>query len=233
MRLNLNPSLPEIALVNSANSDEAIAQLVAALTPSGGGFNYLEATKCARAAYRGLHRLDLLVVGTRLNDGSVGAKANKEVALLAGGVALGRSTNLIDLSPRTFQYGAGRSASYRVPFLFVESGTVKLYFLQPRKRTVFKESQVSFLATIFKKYLLDAEFYGERTDVEFVEVAERSEGKGRETQVYRLTDLDLWEDHKIASHLSVVQEALRFIESESLVTKKRRPLKDRDLPLFD
>lgn len=232
MRVLLSPSVPEISRVSSESLDEAIAQLVGILTPTGGGFNYLDATKCAKAAYKGLHNLPSLTKSRRLNDGSVGAKSNLEVAQLACPVAFGRKTQLIELSPRSFQYGAGRSASYRVPFLFLEHGVIKLYFLQPRKNTVFAGRSVSMFASIVKKYLLDTEFYDEKVDIEFVEVAERVQKNGRQLKVYNVADVEILDDAAIERHLSIVREALTVIENEKLVTKKRRPLKDKDLPLF-
>ncbi|WP_313617858.1 hypothetical protein [Agrobacterium sp.] len=232
MRLQLNPSVPEISRVNSENLDEAVAQLIGALTPSGGGFNYLASTKIAKVAYKGFHNLTQLTAAPSLHDGSVGAAANLDVAKIICPLSFGRTTNVVDVPSRSFHYGAGRYASYRVPFFFVEDRTIKLYFLQPRKRTVYTKKQIGIFATIVKKYFLDAEFYGEKTDIEFVEVAERTPGKGRELNVLGLSDIELVDDAALAKHLSVVQEALRIIEDEKLITKKRRPLKDRDLPLF-
>ncbi|WP_080798710.1 hypothetical protein [Agrobacterium tumefaciens] len=232
MRLQLNPSVPEISLVNSDSLDEAVAQLIVALTPGGGGFNYLRATKVAKAAYKGFHNLSHLVAAHNLHDGSVGAVANLEVANMVCPVSFGRRTQVIDIPSKSFQYGANRHASFRVPFLFLEEKTVKSYFLQPRKRTVYTEKQVGIFASIVKKYLLDTEFYGEKVDIEFVEASERVLGQGRELRVQRLSDIDIVSDEVLAKHLSVVQDALKIIENENLVTKKRRPLRDRDLPLF-
>lgn len=231
MRSSLNPSVPEIVRVNSNNIDEAIAQLVGALTPSGGGFNYIPATVATKLAYRGVHRIDQLLSIKSMKDGSVGAGANAEVVTLAAPFAFGRETKVFDLTPRTFAY-AGRSASYRIPFFFVEKGVIKLYFLQPRKNTVFTLDQVSLYASLAKKFLMDSEFFGETTDLEIVETAVRQEGEARKLQVYSLSELEIWDDSKIQRHLAVVDEALKFIEAANLIPKTRRPLKDKDLPLF-
>lgn len=87
-------------------------------------------------------------------------------------------------------------------------------------------------ASIVKKYLLDTEFYDEKVDIEFVEVAERVQKNGRQLKVYNVADVEILDDAAIERHLSIVREALTVIENEKLVTKKRRPLKDKDLPLF-
>ena len=232
MRTSLNPALPVIVRANCSNIDDTIAFFVSELTPGGGGFNYLDATKAVKAAYKGLHSICALTAGPRFVNGSVGSRANLEVASMVCPLAFNRKTSLISLSPRTFQYGAGRSAAYRLPFVFTEGRSVKAYFLQPRKRVVYTRQQVSLYASIVKKYLLDAEFYGETVDIEFVEAASRSDGAERSVISYSMSDLDIWDDRKIAEHLAIVQEALSFIEDRKLVEKPRRPLKDPDLPLF-
>lgn len=227
----LNPSLPEIVRINADNLDEAVSQLVSDLTPRG-GFNYLPATKCVKSAYKGLHSIKSLVAMPSLNDGSVGATHNREVAKLLAPLAFGRSTSVFDLSPRSFIYGKTRQASYRIPFFFVEGGVVKLYYMQPRKGTTFTKLQAELYVSIAKKFLLENEFYDERTDVEFVECSERNSGEGRTIASYSLDDLDIWEDGRIARHLKAVDEALQFIEANIVIPKRRRPLKDSDLPLF-
>jgi len=214
------------------NVESAIAHIVTELNGSGGGFNYIDATKRIKAAYKGLHSLKDLtrIVPSKMEK--VGQKYNIDVVKLAAPKAFGRKTNVFDLHSRRFHYGGERDASYRAPFLFTEDGIVKLYYVQPRKTALFTFEQASFYASITKKFLLDTEFYGEKTDVEIVDVAERVEGQGRVTQTFTFANVDVWEDGRIAAHLKIVREALDHIEAKNLVKRKRRPLKDRDLPLF-
>ncbi|MEF0939099.1 hypothetical protein [Rhizobium sp. BR 362] len=230
MRLSL--SVPEIVRVPVLSIESAIAHIIAELNGSAGGFNYIDATKRIKVAYKGLHNLnDLVRVAPSMAE-KVGQKYNIDVVKLAAPEAFGRKTNVFDLHSRRFHYGGERDASYRAPFLFTENGIVKLYYLQPRKTALFTIEQASCYASIIKKFLLDTEFYGEKTDIEIVDVAERIEGQGRVTQTFTLANVEVWEDDKIAAHLKVVREALDHIEAENLVKRKRRPLKDSDLPLF-
>lgn len=232
MRLSL--SLPDIVRVPSFNEDSAIAHIVAELDQAGHGFNYLDATKRVKAAYKGLHDLrHLTMVQSKSTvKNMVGQKANMEVVTAAAPVSFGRRTNVFDLEARRFHYGEDRNASYRIPFFFSEHGVVKAYYLQPRKRAPFTADQVGLYASIVKKFLLDQEFYGESVEVEIIDVAEREKGKGRSVEAYSLERLDIWKDDKIDAHLSVVRTALEYIEAKELVTRRRRALKDRDLPLF-
>ncbi|QFY59874.1 hypothetical protein FZ934_05165 [Rhizobium grahamii] len=230
MRVSL--SLPDIVRVPSFNEDAAIAYVVAELEQSGHGFNYLDASKRVKAAYKGLHDIKHLTMPQGISKNKVGQKANLELVSLAAPISFGRRTNVFDLEARRFHYGEDRSASYRIPFFFSEQNVIKAYYLQPRKGTPLTLDQVGLYASIVKKFLLDQEFYGESVEVEIVDVAEREKTKGRSTKVYGLSNLDIWNDDRINSHLRVVRAALDYIEAQNLVTRRRRPLKDRDLPLF-
>lgn len=230
--VRLSLSLPEIARIDTSTEESAIAHIVSALTPSDGGFNYLDATKRIKVAYNGLHRLDLLTQITQANAAKVGQVYNVQVVKLAAPNAFNRKTKVVEIGPRKFHYGEGRDASYRAPFFFLENGVVKLYYLQPRKNTIFSRGNYELYVSIVKKFLLDTEFFGEHTDVEIVDVSEKAKGQGRTLQTFSMSDFEVWSDAKIASHLNVVLKALEFVERENLISRQRRPLKDKDLPLF-
>jgi hypothetical protein len=230
--LRLSLSLPDIIRISTLSEDAAINHIVAELDGSGGVFNYIDATKRIKSAYKGLHRLDSLIAVPPSRMEEVGQCHNIEVVKLAAPLAFGRTTNVFDLGGRFFAYGEARQASYRAPFLYTESGTVKLCYLQPRKSGGLSFDQASLYISIVKKFLLDSEFYGEKVDVEVVDVAQRIEGRGRVLRTFDLSSVEIWSDDKIAQHLKVVRLALDFIETQGLVKKKRRPLKDRDLPMF-
>lgn len=227
------PSVPEIVRIDTSSIDSAVAHLISVLEPSGGSFNYLEATKRVRAAYKGLHDLPMLLSASPTTKSRVGFNQNMDVVRLAAPRSFSRRTSVFDLSPRKLPYGGDRFASYRVPFFFVEDGVVKGLFLQPRMNTRYSDKQYGLLATLLKKHLFDTEFYGETTELEIVDVCKPLGEKKRVVRVLKLADLELWPDAEVAKHFGVVADALRIIEQEKLVTKVRRPLKDRELPLFD
>lgn len=228
-----SPSLPEIVRVDSTSLDSAVSHLLSFLDPAGGNFNYLESTKRTRKAYQGLHNLSLLTAGVPSQFTKVGFAYNIEVVRLAAPLSFGRITSVFDLPHRKLPYGAGRLASYRVPFFYVEKGVVRAYFLQPRKNTHFTIDQYSMFSSILKKHLLDTEFYGEKVDVDIVDVSRNADEKERSIKQFSLSDLTPWADSVIQEHFRIVSEALRVIENEKLVNKVRRPLKDKELPLFD
>lgn len=230
MRLSL--SLPDIVRICTDSEELAIAHIVSELEGNGSGFNYLDATKRIKAAYRGVHSLPILTQLLPSDVGKVGKKSNIDVVKAAAPRAFGRRTHVFDLGPRSFRYGEGRQASYRAPFFFTEDGVIKLFYLQPRKSAPLTQKQRSLYATIAKKYLLDDEFFSQAVDVEMLDVAERVKGEGRVLSVSSLSTIEMLSDDIIQGHLRVVLDALEFVEKQNLVTKKRRPLKDPELPMF-
>lgn len=228
-----SPSLPEIVRVDTSTLDAAIAHLVSFLDPSGGGFNYLDATKAIQTAYRGLHNLSSLTVSTPAHSNRFGRSFNIDVIKLAAPLAFGRTTRVFQLPARKLPYGSDRLASYRIPFFFAEDAVLKAYFLQPRKNTHFSLSQYGLLASVIERNLLQNEFYGERYDLEVVDVSNPQDEDKRSIARHSLGDLSRWSDRDIDEHFRLVDEALTVVERERLVTKVRRPLKDPALPLFD
>lgn len=198
-------------------------------------WNYRTGTKVIKAAYRGLHDLDQLAAGCAVERLEVGRRSNEEIVRMAGGVAVGRSTQVFDLSPRSFSFGRDFRSAYRIPFFFVEGGIVKLYFLQPRRTAGLSADQLGMVATIYKKYLLETEFYGIPSDVEFVDLSVPEPGGKRKLTTYSMASLDIWPDDKLADRLSVVtQGLLKAMESGRIVERvRRRPAKQTDMPLFD
>lgn len=228
------PPIVEIVRTDVSSEDAAINSLKLFYEPDGGHFNYLTAFKSSIAAYKGLHELRPLLASCAADKNRLARLPNRAV-LLAAPVAFGRVTQVFDLTDRRFPFGRDRYATYRVPFFFVENGIVKVYFLQPRKSPYLGYDDVCGLGTILKRYLLDQEFYGHAADVEIVNVGSEEEKGPRLLRVYTLADLELWTEERLSKHLRMVSRALDRIEEENLVdpTKRIRPLRDPDLPLFD
>ena len=110
---------------------------------------------------------------------------------------------------------------------------MKVYFLQPRKNTHFTDDQFGLMATIIKINLLETEFYGESCEIEIADVSKRVGDDDRSLRVHSLSSLRLWSDADIAEHFRVVTAALKIVEDENLIKKVPKPLRDRELPLFD
>ena len=228
-----HPNLPEIFRTDTNSVESAVAHLMSALTPSGVTWNYLDSVKRVKSAYQGLHNLDVLTNYTASHQKRPGYKSNRIVTELACPIAFGRNTQVNNLSPRKLPYQGERFASYRIPFFFVENGIVKVYFLQTRKNGSFQYDQICGMATAVKLHLLDTEFYGENVDIEVVDLGVPIDSSERAVRVFTMDDLELWSESKLNDHFHVIVEALEFIEAENLVPQRRRPLKDKEFPLFD
>lgn len=76
---------------------------------------------------------------------ATGRKANREVALLLRNHATGRSFKCHDLKPRRVALSAEHSITVSPGFYFVEQGTVKIFWLQPRKTYALSLPQMGIL----------------------------------------------------------------------------------------
>lgn len=228
----VTPPVAELIRTPSTSVDEAVRSLCG-FYEIDAKVNFLTSTKAIKSAYRGFHNINALLAA--FDKKFLGSAANRNVVQLAAPIAFNRSTQVFDLPPKKFPFGRDRLASYRIPFFFVEDGIVKCYFLLPRKGPYLNFDQVCGCATIHKRYLLDQEFYGEKTDLEIVDISAREKGGPRELRVWNTADLQFWSDDRLMKHLTVVSEALDRIENEALVKKNKRTrlLRDPELPLFD
>jgi hypothetical protein len=228
------PPVPDLARIRGETVAEAVEWLVKYYNMDGAPFNYRRSTRIVRGAYKGLHRLHVLEAGCEEEKTPVGRMSNRDVVRLAAPFAFDRATQVFDLTPRRFHFGQDLSAAYRIPFLFVEDGIIQVYYLQPRKGAGLEYGDLCMVATIVKKYLLDTEFFGERCDVEFVDVG-APEGTERLARRYKLADMKLWSDRRLADRLTLLSEALGAVAVSGRVEQRRRAYRrpEPDMPLFD
>src|SRR5258706_2238703 len=141
------PPVPDLARVRGDTVAEAANWLVEFFNTDGAPFNYRRGTRIVRGAYKGLHRLHLLTAGCEVEKTAIGRMSNRDVVRLAAPFAFERATQVFDLSARRFHFGQGRSAAYRIPFLFVENGVIHVYYLQPRKGAGLDYGDLCMVAT--------------------------------------------------------------------------------------
>jgi hypothetical protein len=90
------------------------------------------------------------------------------------------------------------------------------------------------VAKIHKKYLLDTEFFGQPSDVEYVNLGALDKKGPRVVRTHSLNNLNLWSDERLADRLTLISEALDKIEERGIVKSRRRPARpEPGMPLFD
>jgi hypothetical protein len=228
------PPVPDLARVGGSTVDEAYAWFLAYYEREAVPWNYLRGIKCVREGYRGLHVLPQLVAGCLSEKIEQGRVSNTEIVTLAAPLAFGRKTQVFDLPRRQFPFGRDLRAGYRIPFFFVEDGVVKLYYLQPRKGANLTYDQMCMVATIHKRFLLDTEFFGQRSEMEYVDLAADPVSKERVLTRHSLATLELWPEERLRDRLTLVAEAFERVRASGLVKPKRivrRP--DKEMNLFD
>lgn len=229
------PPVTELSRAEGSTVDEMFAWWTAYYDRNPVPWNYLRGTKCVRASYGGLHNLPQLVAGCAAEKIDQGRVSNSEIVTLAAPLAFGRRTQVFDLPRRQFPFGRDNRAGYRIPFFFVEDSVVKLYHLQPRKGAAPTHEQMSMTATIYKRFLLDTEFYGLPSDVEIVDLAEDPTTKTRGVTRLSLAELDIWSVERLQDRLTLIAESLERVWNSGLIRPRsrtgRRP--DPDMPLFD
>ncbi len=229
------PPVPDLARAKGETIGELVDWFVDYYNQGGAPFNYRRGTKAVRSAYKGLHQVHLLTAGCMAEATAIGRTANSDLVRAAAPIAFGRNTQVFDLSPRKFAFGKDRFAGYRIPFLFVEDGVVKVYHLQPRKKAGPDFDELGMVATIVKTYLLDVEFFGLKSDVEFVDAGTLPGEKVRFPRKYSLSDLRLWSDKRLSDRLTMISEALEMVSNSEKVVKRPRVISrpDPEMPLFD
>jgi hypothetical protein len=228
------PPLVEVLRADTTSVETAVASLLEFYNPPDvGKFNYLRSIKAVRTAYQGFHRLEQLLAAPISVQERVGFKPNQDVITLACPLAFGRKTQVFDLGIRKFPFGRNRFASYRVPFFFTELGVVKLYYLQYRKGFILSRDIYEGMLLVHRSYLLDQEFYGETSDVEYVDCAAPEDKGPRVRKIYSSSSLEQWSDERLRDQLGIVAAAMDSIEARALKVKRVRPLRDSSLPLFD
>lgn len=235
IRVIPTPPVPELARAKGESVMQIVDWFVEYYNRGSVFFNYRSSTRAIRSAYQGLHDLNVLRSAVFAEKTRVGRVSNDEVITLAAPYSFGRATQVFDISPRRFSFGHERNAAYRIPFLFVEGGIIKVYFLQPRKGAGLTLDEFGMIGSIIKRYLLDQEFYGEKCDIEVIDVGAPMGCSAREARRYSLCELPLWSESRLADRLTLISEALDIIQKDGLVVPRsthRKPA-DPSMPLFD
>jgi hypothetical protein len=116
-----------------------------------------------------------------------------------------------------------------VPDLARVGGSTVAHLVVGRARSL------CMVATIHKRFLLDTEFFGQRCEIEYVDLAADAVSKDRVVTRHSLASLELWSEERLRDRLSLVSEAFERVRASGLVRPKQRVARrpDKDMNLFD
>jgi hypothetical protein len=76
------------------------------------------------------------------------------------------------------------------------------------------------VAKIHKQYLLDTEFFGQPSNVEYVNLGALEKNGPRVVRTHSLESLNLWSDERLEERLTLISEALDKIEADGVVNAR-------------
>jgi hypothetical protein len=90
------------------------------------------------------------------------------------------------------------------------------------------------VAKIYKQYVLDTEFFGQPSNIEYVNLGALEKNGPRVTRTHALESLNLWSDRRLEERLTLISAALDKIEIDGTVKSRRRNSRpEPSMPLFD
>ena len=153
-----------------------------------GGFNYNRSATFTRKAYQGYRNFESLYRQCEGADPSVARINNTKVLKETAPLSTGRKIQTFDFPRRKFKLAPNIEAALGPQFFFTENGIVKLLYIHARNG--FRASLKDFagLAWALKSDVLDEDFFGQPSDIEFIDIDKRTDSPS--VNIYSLKDLE-------------------------------------------
>jgi len=201
------------------------------LKSKAGGFNYNRSATFTEKAYGGYPHLDSLYSQCEGDGTSIAKVHNAKVLRQTAPLSVGRKIQTFPFPKRRYTVAPGINSSMGPQFFFVESETVKLLYIHARNSHRADLKDFAGLAWALKQDVLDEDFFGQPSDVEFINVDKR--GETPHTEVYSLKDLEahLKEDPQITlARFTRVFSKIREQGLAGELIKRRRPRPENPQP---
>ncbi|MEL6687684.1 MAG: hypothetical protein AAFP97_08680, partial [Pseudomonadota bacterium] len=144
----------------------------------------------------------------------------------------GRDIQTFSFSKRTITLAPGLVSNLGPRFFFVEDGIVKLYNVHARNNYRAEKKDFAGLAWACKQEILDQDFFGQPSDIEFVDVDKR--GDSTSVVTYGLDDLLPFLLEPPEETIARFVKCYRKVLEEGLAKPKaRRKPKDRPTDQLD
>jgi len=223
------PMLIDIFRLTEKSELATQKNIIAYLKSKAGGFNYNRSATFTEKAYSGYRNLEALYSQCEGDGSSIAKVHNTRVLRETAPLALKRSIQTFRFPKRKYTLAPGIQSAMGPQFFFVENGVVKLLYIHARNEHRADLKDFAGLAWALKQDVLDEDFFGQPSDIEFINVDKR--GKIAKTEVYSLEDLEkhLSEDPQLT--LSRFVKVFSEVREDGLAGVIRRP--DRRKPSDD
>lgn len=218
------PMLIDIFRLTQSTDMATQKAIIDYLKSKAGGFNYNRSATFTEKAYGGYRNLDSLFSQCEGDGTSIAKVHNTKVLKATAPLSLGRNIQTFRFPKRKYTVAPGIKSSLGPQFFFVENGVVKLLYIHARNSHRADLKDFAGLAWALKQDVLDEDFFGQPSDIEFINVDKR--GSVSTTEVYSLSDLEVHLMEDPQTTLGRFTRAFNNIKQSGLageIVRRRRP----------
>lgn len=226
------PMLLDVFRLTAPSEKQTVANIIRHKETPAGGFNYGRSATFTEKAYSGYRDFRALFSQCEGDGTSIAKVHNTKVLRLTAPLSQGRAIQTFPFPKRAITLAPGIQSSLGPKFFFVENGLVKLHYIHARNS--FRASLKDFagLGWAIKQEILDQDFFGQPSDVEFINVDKRDGTSS--VEVYNLGDLLPHLKESPEKTIARFVKCLRHVDENSLAKERtRRKPKDKPSPQLD
>lgn len=180
--------LIDVFRLTERTENKTTENLVKYLKSPSGGFNYQRAATYSKSAFSGCPVTESFFASCEKDKSSNALIHNGLVLRQIAPLAVGRNVKAFKLPRSKFALSADYHSNLGPQFFFTEDGVVKVAYIHARNNYRAGMKDFAGLGWAIKKRILDDDFFGLPSDVEFMDVDKS--GKVHTVETYNLKRLE-------------------------------------------